>query len=224
MPELSREPSAYIRSSPNKCNLGGVARTTLETIFVCEAANFDVVLVETVGVGQAEHAIVNMVDCMILLIPPGSGDEWQGIKKGIAEVADIIGITKYDTHLKQDAIRVKTDYLSAIKYVRRKSAHWTPRIVLTSSATNFGIEDLWKCLLEFKEVALTKGELFSKRESQLRLWFWTHLKENMLDILLSKSEFKRKLNELESRVVKGLMTPGQASDILIEEFMQRIIK
>jgi LAO/AO transport system kinase len=223
MPELSRDARAYIRSSPNKCNLGGVARTTLETIFVCEAADFDVVLVETVGVGQAEHAIVNMVDCMILLIPPGSGDELQGIKKGIAEVADIIAVTKYDTHLKQDAVRVKSDYLSAVKYLRRKTPHWTPRVILTSSATNVGIEDLWKCLNEFKDVSLEKGELYPRRERQAKLWFWTHLKENLLDILLSDSKIKEKLSRLESQVISGYLTPGQASDMLIEDFTKRLI-
>lgn len=128
MSELSVDPLAYIRSSPNKCNLGGVTRTTLETIFLCEAANFDVVLVETVGVGQAEHAVVNMVDCMVLLIPPGSGDELQGIKKGIAELADIVAITKYDENLMQEAIRVKTEYLSASKFIRKKSKFWSPRV------------------------------------------------------------------------------------------------
>jgi len=90
MPELSVDPLAFIRSSPNKCTLGGVTRTTLETIFLCEAAHYDIILVETVGVGQAEHAVLNMVDCMVLLIPPGSGDELQGLKKGIAELADIV--------------------------------------------------------------------------------------------------------------------------------------
>jgi LAO/AO transport system kinase len=130
MPELSVDPRAFIRSSPNKCNLGGVTRTTLETIFVCEAANFDVVLVETVGVGQAEHAVLNMVDCMVLLIPPGSGDELQGLKKGVAELADIIAITKYDGSLVQDAVRVKTEYMSAMKFIRRKSKNWTPRVIL----------------------------------------------------------------------------------------------
>ncbi len=90
MPELSVDSSAFIRSSPNKCTLGGVTRTTLETIFLCEAAHYDIILVETVGVGQAEHAVLNMVDCMVLLLPPGSGDELQGLKKGIAELADIV--------------------------------------------------------------------------------------------------------------------------------------
>jgi len=95
---------------------------------VCEAANYNVILVETVGVGQAEHAVVNMVDCMILLIPPGSGDELQGLKKGIAELADIVAITKYDDNLKQEAVRLKREYTSASKYIRKKSRFWQPKV------------------------------------------------------------------------------------------------
>lgn len=218
MSELSRDSNAYIRSSPNKGNLGGVTRTTLETIFLCEAANFNVVLVETVGVGQAEHAVVDMVDCMVLLIPPGSGDELQGMKKGIAELADIVAITKYDEDLKQEAMRLKREYTSASKYIRKKSKHWSPKVILTSAATKFGIDDLWNLLREYQKTMMENKEFYEKRESQLKLWFWTHLKENFLDMLLSKPYIKAKLESLEREVIEGNITPGQASDIIIKDF------
>jgi LAO/AO transport system kinase len=208
MYDLSRDPRAFIRSSPNKCNLGGVTRNTLETIFVCEAANFDVIIVETVGVGQAEHAILDMVDCMVLLIPPGSGDELQGLKKGVAELADIIAVTKYDGNLTKDAIRVKTEYTSAMKFIRRKTKFWTPQVILTSSRENIGIDSLWKLLCEFKESMFENNLFYSKRQKQVQLWFWTHLKENLLDILLSKPALKHKLEQLESEVLYGNITPG----------------
>lgn len=218
MSELSRDPNAYIRSSPNKGNLGGVTRTTLETIFLCEAANFNIILVETVGVGQAEYAVVNMVDCMVLLIPPGSGDELQGLKKGIAELADIIAITKYDENLKQEARRLKSEYTSASKYIRKKSKYWQPKVILTSAAEKTGIDDLWKLLLEYQDTMLEHNEFYSKRENQLKSWFWTHLKENFLDMLLSKPYIKKKLELLEDEVIKGNITPGQASDLIIKDF------
>ncbi|CAF0758840.1 unnamed protein product [Brachionus calyciflorus] len=224
MPELSRDPNAYIRSSPNKCNLGGVTRTTLETIFLCEAANFDVVLVETVGVGQAEHTIVNMVDCMVLLIPPGSGDELQGLKKGIVELADIVAITKYDQNLMQEAVRVRSEYLSASKFVRRKSKNWSPRVILTSSREKTGIDELWKLLCEYKQTMLDNNEFYQKRQDQVKLWFWTHLKDNLLETLLSKKYLKDKIAKLEAEVIAGNMTPGQANDILINEFNNQISK
>lgn len=165
-----------------------------------------------------------MVDCMLLLIPPGSGDELQGIKKGIVELADIIAVTKYDDNLMEDARRVKTEYLSASKYIRKKSKFWNPRVILTSAAQNKGIDDLWNLLSKFKSTMLENNLFYAKREEQLSLWFWTHLRENLLDILLSNPRLNLKVKELEEDVIAGNITPGQASDILIGEFSRNNFK
>lgn len=217
MPELSVDPSAFIRSSPNKCTLGGVTRTTLETIFVCEAGNFDIILVETVGVGQAEHNVMNMVDCVVLLIPPGSGDELQGLKKGIVELADIVAITKFDNNLKPEAQRVKREYTSASKYIRIKNKFWKPKVILTSSHENLGIENLWNLLDSYKQKMLENDRFYTNRENQLKSWFWSHLEENLFKLLFEKSTIKKELEHLEMKVTTGQMTPGEASDVLINK-------
>lgn len=139
-------------------------------------------------------------------------------------MADIVAITKYDDNLMQEARRVKTEYLSASKFIRRKNKFWTPRVILTSAAQNKGIGELWNLLTEFQNTMVDNKQFYEKRKKQLALWFWTHLKENLLDILLSKPGMKKKLDELENDVLNGTITPGQANDILINEFNEFIIK
>lgn len=218
MHDLANDPNAYIRSSPSKCNLGGVARTTLETIFLCEAAKYDVILIETVGVGQSEYTVSNMVDCMVLLIPPGSGDELQGIKKGIAEVADIVCITKSDGNLEQAARRSQIEYLSATKLMRKKFSFWSPKVILTSAVSKKGVDELWKTLWEYQQIMSKHNELTRKRQYQLKLWFWTHLKENLTEKFLSIPKIKSELDKLESQVLDGSITPGLASDYLVNKY------
>jgi len=220
MQDLSREERAYIRSSPNKGNLGGVARTTLESIFLCEAAKYEVIIIETVGVGQSEYTVANMVDCMLLLIPPGSGDELQGIKKGIAEVADLIAITKSDGNLEQASRRSKAEYTSAMKLMRKKTNFWIPKVVLTSAYTKLGIDELWNNLCEFRDLMQKNDELNKKRQNQLKLWFWTHLKENLIEKFLQIKELKSELDKLENDVLNGSITPGQASDYLVDKYFR----
>ena len=148
----------------------------------------------------------------------GSGDELQGLKKGIAELADIVAITKYDDNLKQEAVRLKREYTSASKYIRKKSKFWQPKVILTSASQKTGIDDLWNLILEYQATMLDNKEFFEKRETQLKLWFWTHLKENFLEMLLSKPYIKKKLELLENEVINGNITPGQASDLIIDDF------
>lgn len=157
MPNLSKDPHAFIRPSPSRGMLGGVAPGTSEVIQVLEAAGFDVVIVETVGVGQSEVAVAYMVDTFVLLISPASGDELQGAKKGILELANIVAVTKYDGDLRTRAERTRHEYLHALSGGRSmKSAKWKTPVLLVSSLTGEGIDELWKSVLQHREKGATK--------------------------------------------------------------------
>ncbi|TGZ54796.1 hypothetical protein CRM22_010548 [Opisthorchis felineus] len=168
MYELSRHENAYVRPSPSGGNLGGVARSTNEAVLICEAAGFDVVLVETVGVGQSEIAVAEMVDLFILLIPPAGGDELQGIKRGIVEYADIVVVNKADGDLIAPARRIAAEYSNALKYQRMRRPNWRPQVMLASSYTGAGIVEFWNRVLEFKEMQLASKDLQSVRKKQMK--------------------------------------------------------
>ncbi|XP_063192794.1 methylmalonic aciduria type A protein, mitochondrial isoform X4 [Chroicocephalus ridibundus] len=157
MTELSRDMNAYIRPSPTRGTLGGVTRTTNEAILLCEGGGYDVVLVETVGVGQSEFAVADMVDMFILLLPPAGGDELQGIKRGIIEMADLVAINKADGDLVVPARRIQAEYVSAMKLLRKRSKVWRPKVMRISAKTGEGISDMWDKMTEFRDLMLTSG-------------------------------------------------------------------
>ncbi|XP_071664127.1 methylmalonic aciduria type A protein, mitochondrial isoform X1 [Patagioenas fasciata] len=218
MTELSRDTNAYIRPSPTRGTLGGVTRTTNEAILLCEGGGYDVVLVETVGVGQSEFAVADMVDMFVLLLPPAGGDELQGIKRGIIEMADLVAINKADGDLVVPARRIQAEYISAMKLLRKRSKVWRPKVMRISAKTGEGISDMWDKMTEFRDLMLTSGELIAKRRKQQKVWMWNLIQENMLEHFRSHLAVKDKIPLLEEKVVRGVLSPGLAADLLLKAF------
>ncbi|XP_002737939.1 methylmalonic aciduria type A homolog, mitochondrial-like [Saccoglossus kowalevskii] len=220
MIELSRDMNAYIRPSPTSGNMGGVTRSTNEAILLCEAAGYDVVLVETVGVGQSEYAVADMVDMFVLLIPPGGGDELQGIKKGIVEMADLIVVNKADGDLYIPAKQIQTEYISAVKLLRKKSRNWNPQVLKASSKKKDGLPEVWDVMTEFYKTMVTTGEMKNRRAVQHKIWMWNHIKDNILKLFKNHPAVKPQIASLESKVAKAVITPGLAADVLLNEFVK----
>uniref|UniRef100_A0A8B9P4I9 Metabolism of cobalamin associated A n=1 Tax=Apteryx owenii TaxID=8824 RepID=A0A8B9P4I9_APTOW len=218
MTELSRDMNAYIRPSPTRGTLGGVTRTTNEAILLCEGGGYDVVLVETVGVGQSEFAVADMVDMFILLLPPAGGDELQGIKRGIIEMADLVAINKADGDLVVPARRIQAEYVSAMKLLRKRSKVWRPKVMRISAKTGEGISDMWDKMTEFRDLVLMSGELIAKRRKQQKVWMWNLIQENMLEHFRSHLAVKDKIPLLEEKVLSGVFSPGLAADLLLKAF------
>ncbi|XP_042726446.1 methylmalonic aciduria type A protein, mitochondrial [Lagopus leucura] len=218
MTELSRDMNAYIRPSPTRGTLGGVTRTTNEAILLCEGGGYDVVLVETVGVGQSEFAVADMVDMFILLLPPAGGDELQGIKRGIIEMADLVAVNKADGDLIVPARRIQAEYVSAMKLLRKRSKVWRPKVMRISAKTGEGISDMWDKMTEFRDLMLTSGELIAKRRKQQKVWMWNLIQENMLEHFRSHLAVKDKIPLLEEKVLSGVLSPGLAADLLLKAF------
>ncbi|NWT15227.1 MMAA protein, partial [Vireo altiloquus] len=220
MTELSRDMNAYIRPSPTSGTLGGVTRTTNEAILLCEGGGYDVVLVETVGVGQSEFAVADMVDMFILLLPPAGGDELQGIKRGIIEMADLVAINKADGDLVVPARRIQAEYISAMKLLRKRSKVWRPKVMRISAKTGEGISDMWDKMAEFRDLMLSSGELLAKRRRQQKVWMWNLIQENMLQHFRSHLAVKDKIPLLEEKVLSGVLSPGLAADLLLKAFKE----
>lgn len=218
MPQLSIDKNAYIRASPASGSLGGVTRTTNEAILLCEAAGYDIVLVETVGVGQSEFAVAYMTDMFLLLIPPAAGDELQGIKRGIVEMADIIAVTKADGTLLPAPKRIQSEYLGASKIMRPKSKFWKVRITRVSAITHEGIPELWKIAEEYRDIMMQSEELMHRRQNQHKIWLWNHIRDRILDSFRSHPKIASQIADIEERVQRGDMTPGNAADYLLKEF------
>ncbi|XP_068259453.1 methylmalonic aciduria type A protein, mitochondrial isoform X2 [Nyctibius grandis] len=218
MTELSRDMNAYIRPSPTRGTLGGVTRTTNEAILLCEGGGYNVVLVETVGVGQSEFAVADMVDMFILLLPPAGGDELQGIKRGIIEMADLVAINKADGDLVVPARRIQAEYVSAMKLLRKRSKVWRPKVMRISAKTGEGVSDMWDKMTEFRDLMLTSGELIAKRRKQQKVWMWNLIQENMLEHFRSHLAVKDKIPLLEEKVLSGVLSPGLAADLLLKAF------
>ncbi len=183
MAELSRHPYAYIRPSPSGGTLGGVARRTRDVIRLVEAANYDVVLIETVGVGQSETAVSNLSDAFVLLVAPGGGDELQGVKRGIMELADLVVVNKCDGPLEPQARSTLADYTSALRLIRPSSPAWTPTALAVSSVSGFGVAEVWSTLTQLRASRESAGEFAARRLEQQNSWLWTEVTERLLDDL-----------------------------------------
>jgi LAO/AO transport system kinase len=216
MEELSREPLAFIRPSPSSGTLGGVARRTREAMLVCEAAACDVVIVETVGVGQSEVAVAGMVDVFVLLIAPGGGDELQGVKRGIVELADLLVVNKADGDLEAVAKRTAVDYRAALHIGR---AHETGPQVLTASAlTGIGIAEVWNAIAEQAREARASGALEQRRAEQSRTWMWSEVTDTLLDRFRGDAAVQHLLQPLEADVVAGKISASAAAQRLLDAF------
>jgi LAO/AO transport system kinase len=217
MHELSRDERAFIRPSPTAGTLGGVARRTREAGLACEAAGFDVVIVETVGVGQSETAVAEMVDLFVLLLPPAGGDELQGIKKGIVELADLILVNKADGDLEAAANRAVAEYVGAVHLLRPSTANWSPPVLKVSALHNRGLDIVWQMIGRYR-TALGPDRLAQRRAQQARAWMWNEIEEGMMAALRGHPEVARRLTELETQVAAGRMTPTEAARTILGAF------
>lgn len=215
---LTRDPAAFIRPSPAGATLGGVARRTRETMLLCEAAGYDVVVVETVGVGQSETAVAQMVDVFLLLLLPGAGDELQGIKRGIVEVADILVVNKADGELKGAANHAAAEYRHALALLRGTGG-WTPPVLQCSALENRGIDKVWDTIGRFR--AQMGEALAERRAEQARSWLWRELGDGLLDALRSHPAVAAALPGLEADVVAGRLLPTAAARRLLGRFLER---
>ena len=210
MARLSQHGNAFIRPSPTQGTLGGVTRRTRETMALVEAAGFDVVIVETVGVGQSETAVADMVDVFVVLLLAGGGDDLQGIKKGIIELADIIAINKSDGDNLARATRAAGEYQSALNILMPRSAAWTPPVVTISGLANSGLERLWDAIQKHRSVLTATGEHQARREQQSVRWMHALLDDAMQALLRSNSGTAARLPAVEANVRSGGMTPQRA--------------
>ena len=218
MEELSRHERAFIRPSPSGCTLGGVARRTREAMLVCEAAGHDVIIVETVGVGQSETAVADMVDMFLLLLVPGGGDELQGIKKGIVELADAIVVTKADGDLATAAARAARDYKTALHLLTPANAAWPVPVLTCSAVAGTGIAEVWDTVTGFRR-AMAEGDRFARRRAaQAHAWMWNEVSETLLAALRDDPRLGPLLPELEHRVSTGELAPGRAARQLVDIF------
>ncbi len=211
MAQLAADPNAFIRPSPSSGTLGGVARTTRETILLCEAAGFDVVLVETVGVGQSEVTVAGMVDFFLVLMLAGGGDELQGIKKGVMELADMIAITKADGSNEGAARVAAGDYKAALHILTPASANWKPPVITISSREGRGLDELWTNVARHRAALEASGEFEAKRRDQDVSWMHAMIEEYMRQRFLSNEVVVAKIAELESKVRAGAMPPSVAA-------------
>jgi LAO/AO transport system kinase len=220
MAELARSPSAFIRPSPAGRTLGGVARRTREAILLVEAAGFDVVLVETVGVGQSETAVADMVDLFLLLLAPGGGDDLQGIKKGIVELADILVVNKADGDLKPAALRAVADYRHAVRLFNPASAA-APEVVAVSALEKQGIEGLWRTVERRIAALKASGAVAKRRAEQARAHLWSEIGEGLMELFRADAKVAAKLARLEAQVATGAATPSAAARTALKAFRGR---
>ncbi len=209
MERLAQNENAFIRPSPSGGALGGVARKTRETILLCEAAGFDVVLIETVGVGQSEVIVRSMVDFFLLLILPGGGDELQGFKKGVVEIADTIVINKADGENINLAKLTKAEYQQALHYLSPRNG-WQPKVLTASAAEGTGIEDVWNVIQEYVKYAKDNHIFYERRMQQNLDWVHSQIREFLLNTILNHPDTKEFLNDVEQKIMQGRLNPTSA--------------
>ncbi len=212
MAQLAADANAFIRPSPSSGTLGGVARTTRETILLCEAAGFDIVLVETVGVGQSEITVAGMVDFFLVLMLAGGGDELQGIKKGVMELADMIAITKADGSNEGPARAAAADYKAALHILTPPSAAWKPPVLTISSHEARGLNELWAEVRRHREVLEAAGEFEAKRREQDVRWMHAMVEDQFRQRFLLNEAVTAKVAELEQAIRAGSVPPSVAAD------------
>ncbi len=214
MARLANDDNAFIRPSPASGTLGGVAARTRETMLLCEAAAYDVVLVETVGVGQSELAVSDMTDFFLVMALPGAGDELQALKKGVVELADMIAINKADGDNLGRARVAAAEYAAALHILSPSSPNWSPPVITCSALKQDGIEDLWSKILDHRQRLTASGELKTRRGEQQVKWMWTMLEERLFAPLRSDRAVKTALSRIEADVVAGVTAPAAAVETI----------
>ncbi|TGB12044.1 methylmalonyl Co-A mutase-associated GTPase MeaB [Streptomyces sp. MZ04] len=218
MERLAVDPSAFVRPSPTAGTLGGVAKATRESIVVMEAAGYDVVLVETVGVGQSETAVANMVDSFLLLSLARTGDQLQGIKKGVLELADVLAINKADGPHERDARSAARELAGALRLMHPADAAWTPPVLSCSARESSGLDDVWDRLEQHRTLLDSTGRLAAKRRDQQVDWTWTMVQDELLDRLRAHAEVRLLAPGLEQGVRQGTLTATSAAERILEAF------
>jgi LAO/AO transport system kinase len=219
MQALAQAPEAFIRPSPAGGTLGGVARRTREAALACEAAGFGVIVIETVGVGQSETAVADMVDCFALLLAPGGGDELQGIKRGIIELADLVLVNKADGDLLAAAERARADYQAALHLLRPAGPAWTPEVLTCSALHEQGIDAVWQAICRQRRALEQAGDLAARRARQAYRWLWTEIEAGLLDALRADPTSRRLIAGLEGNVEAGRLLPPAAARCLVRRFL-----
>lgn len=220
MTELAKRKEAFIRPSPAGETLGGVARRTREAMLLCEAAGFDVVIVETVGVGQSETAVAEMTDMFLLLLSPGGGDDLQGVKRGVMELADLLIVNKADGDLAAAAERTASDYAHALRLMHALHADWQPSVVKCSALKGEGIEAVWDKVQAFRKATARSGEFEARRRDQAKNWLWQEVSEGLLDRLKADPGLADRLAQLEGKVAQRKAAPAAAARSLLSSFFK----
>src|SRR5947209_15277883 len=215
MPRLATHPDAYIRPSPTSGTLGGVARATRETIVLLEAAGFDVILVETVGVGQSEVAVSNMVDTFVFLTLARTGDQLQGIKKGVLELADVIVVNKADGEHAVEAKKAARELSGAIRLIYPRETLWRPPVLTMSAVEGQGLAELWETVERHRDVLTESGEFEARRRAQQVDWTWQMVRDTELDRVLSNPAVRKIRADVERRVREGELTPAMAAQQIL---------
>lgn len=216
MVRLAVHPDAYIRPSPTSCTLGGVTKATRETVVLLEAAGFDVILIETVGVGQSEVAVANMVDTFVLLTLARTGDQLQGIKKGVLELADIVVVNKADGgHLREARVAAR-DLSSALRLIYIHEKFWKPKVLTMSAVEGTGLTQMWEAVECHRQVLTASGEFENRRLAQQVEWAWQMVRDAVLDRVLSNPAVREIRAELECQVRAGELTPAMAAQQILQ--------
>lgn len=211
MARLSKLNDAFVRPTPSAQTLGGVASRTREAMLLCDAAGFDVVMIETVGVGQSETVVADMVDCFVVLMLPGAGDELQGIKKGILEIADIVAVNKADGDNAGRARQAVTEYSAALRYGRAEPTAWRRRATMTSAMSGEGIPEIWSLVEEHRATLAESGELAERRRRQRLAWMWGLIEETLIRDFRSLARSTGRGGKTERALLDGKVTPRRAA-------------
>ena len=220
MESLGRQEQAFIRPSASGGTLGGVTKRTRETLLLCEAAGFDLILVETVGIGQSETAVAQMTDMFILLLLPGGGDDLQGIKRGVTELADLILINKSDGSLAKVAQNTAAEYQNALQFLQPRTEGWSVLVKTCSAIENRGIEEVWEIIERYRDVMNRDDRLHHRRGQQARSWFWDEVSESLINKVKQNPKIKPHLSSLEQDVVNQKVPPTVAADELVDKFLE----
>ena len=215
MERLSTEATAFIRPSPSGGTLGGVARKTRETMLVCEAAGFDLIIVETVGVGQSETTVASMVDFFLVLMLAGAGDELQGIKKGVLELADAVVINKADGENRRPAELARRQYENALHLLMPASKHWKVPVMTCSAKTGEGLDEIWRKVADHRQRMQHSGEFEAKRRDQAKSWMWSLIEEGLKIRFRRQPWIRQQLPRIEREVTAGRLSPTQAAHRLL---------
>jgi len=221
METLARRGEAYIRPSPSGNTLGGVTRRSRETLLVCEAAGFDVIIVETVGVGQSETKVADMTDMFVLLLQPGGGDQLQGIKRGIMELADLILINKADDDLEMLARKSANEYRHALQLLRPRSADWKVEVHTCSARDQAGIDEAWSVVTRHQAALHASGQLAAMRAEQARAWMWSEVQDSLIADLREDPDVHAHIAELEDAVSRGRIPAATAAERLLAIYLKR---